>query len=215
MVLALVLGQKHLADITPAFLSSSSSSSWIYLNFKQWWNWVSEQCSVYANNVAYKLICLQCEVMVISCFFFVKRTTFRYIIFLIFWFVSLTQLRLIKRDNVSLQAVPGLPWFHHYAIYVCRCPILTSIQIIHYHVHLPFQQERNISNSERYTTDWPRLWILNDIQWECSLNELVQIAYLNLFSPAYVMWTVCSSEKATEIVYTSDYQEVYNLRNIR
>ena len=108
-------------------------------------------------------------------FFFVKRTTYRYIIFLIFWFVSLT-LRLIKRDNVSLQAVPGLPWFHQYAIYVCRCPILTSIQIIHYHVHLPFQQERNISNSERNTTDWPRLWILNDIQWECSSNELVQIA---------------------------------------
>ena len=106
MVLALVLGQKHLADITPAFLSSSS---WIYLNFKQWWNWVSEQCSVYANNVAYKLICLQCEVMVISNFF-VKRTTFRYIIiiFLIFWFVSLTQTHQKRQCLSSSSTWPPL-----------------------------------------------------------------------------------------------------------
>ena len=64
-----------------------------------------------------------------------------------FWVHSL---RLSKRDNVSLQAVPGLPWFHQYTIYVCRCPILTSIRIIHYHVHLTYlSSRREIAPTQR------------------------------------------------------------------
>ena len=52
MVLALVLGQKHQADIT----YTSFFIIIIMIMDLSLSEWVSEHCSVYANNVAYKLI---------------------------------------------------------------------------------------------------------------------------------------------------------------